>query len=57
MTTDRVLYTGILVILALIVTVFFLFVANVDQSLPTIGLGWLVAILSFQVGKILRHRS
>lgn len=56
MTMNRVLYAGILVVLALLVAIFFVFAANVDQSVPTIALCWLVAILSLQTGKLLRHR-
>lgn len=57
MTVDRVLYTGIIVILAMLLVVFFVFVANVDQSFPAIALGWVIAVLSLQVGKILRPQQ
>ncbi|MBI4320660.1 MAG: hypothetical protein HY675_19385 [Chloroflexi bacterium] len=30
---------------------YFTFVANVDQSFPTLLLGWLVTVLSMQMGK------
>ncbi len=55
MTMERMAYTGILALLAVVVAVFFIFVANVDQSFPTIALGWLIAAVSLQMGKIIRH--
>ncbi|MCL5265690.1 MAG: hypothetical protein M1343_10985 [Chloroflexi bacterium] len=51
---DKLLFTGILALLVLVVATFFVFVANMDQSLSAIALGWIVAILALQMGKVIR---
>ena len=53
---QRLSYFWLLGLLIVTAGSYFAFVANVNQSFPTLMLGWFVVILSLQMGKFVLKR-